>query len=138
MVINQEQKNAIKDLAEKYGLDMVLLFGSQATGETDAQSDIDIAYSSRAGLDLRGESAFIVDLMEVFKRQDIDLANLAQSSPLFKKRVADKSVVLYERTPSLFNEFYLYAARVYEDNKRLIDVRKSYIAYRLAAAARVH
>ena len=131
MVINDIQKNKIKELAEEYNIDMMLLFGSQTTGKTHSQSDVDIAYTSKIGLNLEGESRLIVALMEIFRRQDIDLVNLSKSSPLLKKQIVDTALVLYEKHSSLFNEFFLYATRVFVESKVLLDIRKHYIAHRL-------
>jgi len=48
MVMNLKiNKGKIKEIAQKYNLEMVLLFGSQVNGRTKPDSDIDIAYSAQ-------------------------------------------------------------------------------------------
>ena len=44
--INKLKSKAAK-LADKYGLDMILLFGSRADGTATKRSDVDIAYSKK-------------------------------------------------------------------------------------------
>ena len=40
------KKNEMAEIAEKYGLDFIVLFGSQATGRTHPKSDVDIGLHS--------------------------------------------------------------------------------------------
>ena len=54
-------KEKVKEIAQKYGLSFVALFGSQATGKTHQKSDIDIAYLSKNDLGLERESNLIFD-----------------------------------------------------------------------------
>ena len=102
-------KPKIAKLAEKYGLSLVLLFGSQATGKTHPRSDVDIAYLSEKPVDLMEESAISVALMDIFKTSFIDLVSLRNASPLLQKEIADNATVVYESKKSLFNEFIINA-----------------------------
>ncbi|RJQ31015.1 nucleotidyltransferase domain-containing protein [Candidatus Parcubacteria bacterium] len=44
--ITREKREKIKNMAEKYGLKLVLLFGSRVKGKVHEESDYDIAYLS--------------------------------------------------------------------------------------------
>ena len=71
-------KSQIKELAEKHGLSLVVLFGSQATGATHPKSDVDIAVLGSVNFD---RSKLLDDLGEIFQRDDIEIVNMAESSP---------------------------------------------------------
>ena len=72
----------IKELAGKYHLSLVLLFGSRATGKIHARSDFDVAYLSEKPLDLMDEARMLCDLMPIFRSDKIDLVNLKKAPPL--------------------------------------------------------
>ena len=46
MIDMDKIKPQIKELAEKYGLKLVMLFGSQASGKTHKESDVDFAFTA--------------------------------------------------------------------------------------------
>jgi uncharacterized protein len=122
----------IKQLAIKYDLSLVILFGSQATEETHKGSDVDIAYISDRALSLTEEGALIVDLMPVVRSHDVDLANIRNASPLLLYEIVRSGIVLYEKTPSSFLSLYTYAFRVYEETRPLFELRSEYLKNRAA------
>lgn len=124
-------KPKIGELAEKYGLSLVLLFGSQATGVTHAQSDTDIAYLSENPMDIMGESALSVALMEIFKTNFVDIVSLRNASPLLQKEITDSAIVAYESRKSLFNEFVINAIKKYFETKKLFKIRSEYLNYKI-------
>ncbi|MDE2188281.1 MAG: nucleotidyltransferase domain-containing protein [Patescibacteria group bacterium] len=124
MINTESIKPKIKELADKYGLSLVALFGSQASGKTHKESDVDIAYASFKPLDFIEKAKFNTDLTQIFKNDRIDIVDLRQSSPLLMRQATRKAIVLYENTPRLFDFFYAYALKLYEEAKPLFDLRK--------------
>ena len=98
-------KSKISGLAEKYNLNLVVLFGSQVTGKTHPQSDIDIAFSSERHLSLREIAEMESEMAKELQLKDIELIDLKMAPPLLLKQIAQKSILLYERniqrTPAL-------------------------------------
>jgi len=127
MSIAEESKAKIKDIALKYHLSLVLLFGSQATGKIHRGSDYDAAYLGEESLSLKEESNLIIDLMHIFGTEDVDLVALHNAAPLLAYEIAHSAQPLYERTPGLFTSFYLYALRQYEEAKPLFELRSVYL-----------
>ncbi|OHA23268.1 MAG: hypothetical protein A3G52_00680 [Candidatus Taylorbacteria bacterium RIFCSPLOWO2_12_FULL_43_20] len=123
MIITDDIKQRIADLAQKYGLDLVVLFGSQATGRTHPKSDVDIGYLSDQALDYQKEFAIQEDLFRLFRRTDVELVNLSRISPVMKKLVSDEGVVLYEREPGLFARFSMYAFKLFVETKKIRELR---------------
>lgn len=119
-------KNAIKHLAEKHGLTLVALFGSQATGKTHLGSDTDIAFFSEQPKNMRDIAEMQMEFTQALRIKDIELVDLAGKVPLFLKQVADQGVVLYEKDASVFDEFQIYAFKRYVEARPLFEMRRRF------------
>ena len=120
-------RQKIKAVAEKYDLEFVVLFGSQATGQTHPKSDVDLAYFPPRNLSFDQESKLYLDLVEAVRKNEIDLVNLKQASPLLLKQIVSKSSLLYEKQRGSFNEFILYVYRIYRETASLRRLEKEYV-----------
>ena len=118
-----EIKPKIEKLAEKYGLCLILLFGSRATGKTHVRSDFDIAYLSKMPLDLMDEARLICDLMPVFRADKVDLVNLKKAPPLLRKQIFDRHLVLFCADKAQYFAYQMYALRGYTEAKPLFELR---------------
>lgn len=117
------KKEELTKIAEKYGLNLLVLFGSQATGKTHPKSDVDIGYTANGQLELNTRFEIGKDISRVLERDDIELVDLQRISPLMKKIVADEGVLLYEREPGMFELFCIYAFKLYVETKPLRELR---------------
>lgn len=120
-------KPHIAKLAEKYGLTMVVLFGSQATGHTHKKSDVDVGYLASRDFDYAEQYAITEALMQLFRHPDVELVNLDKVSPELKKQVADHAIILFDKTGSLFDIFSIHANRLYMETKPLRVYREKYV-----------
>lgn len=114
-------KEKSREVALKYGLSFVALFGSQATGKKHQKSDIDIAYLSETDLNLEQESNLIFDLSVIFKNENIDLLNLKNAKPLLYYGVFKDCRVIFEKTPLMFQTLRTYAFKKYVETKTLYE-----------------
>ena len=105
-------KPKIAAIAEKYGLDMVVLFGSQATGKTHPKSDVDIAVISEKPFD---RFKILDDFWSLFKREDVQVVDLANASPTLMRAVVVDGKLLYEREQAMFLKWKYYAISVWMD-----------------------
>lgn len=126
-----EMRARVSAIAEKYRLSLVLLFGSQATGKTHKQSDVDIAYFAQELLFLAEESKLVIDLMQAFRTDAVDLVSLQNASPLLRYQIASSGKVIYELMPGLFTSFFIHALRQYEEAKPLFRLRSEYLDKRI-------
>jgi len=117
-------KPKIKGLAEEFNLSLVVLFGSQASGKTHSKSDIDFAFLSDRNMSLREIAQMQFDFCKKLKLQDLELVDLKKAPPLLLKQVAQKSILLYEKKPLVFNNFNIYAIKRFMEAKKLLDLRK--------------
>src|SRR3989344_3081843 len=85
------------ELASERGLVLGVLFGSQATGKTHAQSDIDIGFIAERRLCLREIAELQEELMTKTGYGNIELVDLKNAPPHHLKKIAEEGVLLYEQ-----------------------------------------
>lgn len=110
MLITDSQKKDIATLAQKYGLSLVVLFGSQVTGAVHSKSDVDIAV---LGTKKNDRIKLMNDFDEVFKRDDIEVVNMNEASPTMMRVLVEEGKSLYERMPDTFFNWKLYAIKMW-------------------------
>lgn len=117
MEIDREE---IKAVAEKYDLEFVVLFGSQATGQTHKKSDVDVAVISRSKPDW---SSLIGDFYSLFRREDVEAVNLAMASPTLWRAAARDGQLLYEKNEGFYRRWKIYAWKIWLETARLRQAR---------------
>ncbi len=123
-------REKLERISHCYGLDLVVVFGSQATGRAGPGSDVDVAVrvvhrdwdNPEVELDLIGE------LVDIFGgASDVDVAFLNGASPLLLFEVARTGRPVYQREPMTFFAFQSYAARRYYDHQKFLVWQSSYL-----------
>lgn len=133
-----EVRRRMARIAKRYGLDLIVLFGSQRKGGTTARSDVDVAvlWTTRPRPIVRKpwrpsllrEGALVNDLSDALTVGDnLDLAVLNDASPLLLWEVARHGLCLYEAAPGRFEEFWLYALHMWRENAHRYDARAAYL-----------
>lgn len=120
-------KEKASGLAEKYGLDLLLLFGSQVSGKTHKKSDYDLGFVSKQYKNLRELVKMEYEISEILKVGKIDLVDLKKASPILMKSVTDNSILLYQKEPTLYARFKIYALKLFIEARRLFDLREAVI-----------
>lgn len=124
MDISNVISDNIAKLAEQYGLRLVLLFGSQATGLTHPRSDIDIGVMSHAPIDVMGSRTQLeLDFQTIFGRADVEVVDLLTAPSLLQYEATQQGKVLYEIEPDVFNRFQIYAMKKYLETAPLRRIR---------------
>lgn len=131
MVITEQIKEKLAEVAREYGIALFVLFGSQARGDARKKSDVDLAYSSLKPLSLQKENEMAVELHKLFRTTHLDIVNLSAAPPLLLQRVTNGGVPLFEAKPSLFNELYLYANKVCREARPLFELRRRYVLHKV-------
>lgn len=128
---NNESK--LKKIAQKYGLELVLLFGSRVEKKfLHKESDFDIAYLAEKGLNLEEEMRLIHDLSVIFKSENIDLVNLRIAGPLLAHQIFKNHEILFCKNLIIYHIYRVYAERKYEEAKPLFRLQKELIKNFLA------
>ena len=102
----------IGDLANRYQLDLILMFGSRVIDNVHPESDIDIAVYGRQILSETEKIQLIYELCNIFHTDDIDLVDLRTASPFLKKEVLKNYKILLQRDAMLL--YQLELANIHE------------------------
>lgn len=114
-----KQCEAIRELAERYALDLVVLFGSQATGHSGKESDVDIAFLPSRPLTGHDDIRLNYECTILFQTDMVDTTNLQYASALLLQQVADQGKVLYDRTGTEMATLQAHAAQRYVEAEPL-------------------
>ena len=121
----EEIKGKLAPILEEDGLEIVLLFGSAASGRMHKKSDIDLAFLYKKPVNILSLTNRVIKLLHM---DSVDVVDLRHASPLLKYSVAKNGRLLYERGEGIFNGFYSLAFRRYLDTKKLRDAQRIGIA----------
>jgi len=115
----------LRNACTKYGIKMVLLYGSQAMGNSNEKSDVDL------GLLLKDDSYdfedIIKDLMKVFNGNIIDVAILNHGDPVLKFEIISNYKILFCEDDEIFLDFYLNTVKQYNDTKKFRILENVYL-----------
>jgi predicted nucleotidyltransferase len=116
MQLTARQAEDLATLATRFGLRLVVAFGSQVAGRSHPGSDLDIAVLSAPGRDVtfRDLADMTADLSRVFPGVDVDVSVISHADPLFLKKIFETGVLLYG-DPVEFRRYRVYAFRRYSE-----------------------
>jgi uncharacterized protein len=97
-------------------IDLVVIFGSVATGVSRAESDLDVAVRGGRQLDLVSVTNQMSQLLHT---DAIDVVDLRRASPLLMMEVVRGGTLLYERAAGIYADFCSLAHRRYVDTAKL-------------------
>jgi uncharacterized protein len=107
-------------------INLVILFGSAASGSTHAESDLDLAVAGKDPLDLVRFTNVITRLLHT---DAVDLVDLQHASPLLMMEVVRGGRLIYERVPGSYLAFCSLAHRRYVDTAKLRDAQREAIQH---------
>ena len=124
-------------LFRPYPVQLAYLFGSQATGGTHAESDVDIAVLLDASLTaderFTEQLALIGTLSDLFGTDHVDVVVLNEASPLLAYEVLRNGVLLYCPNDDTRVDFQVRALCAYEDTASLRNLLAEAMIERLKA-----
>jgi len=124
------------DIAKRFGIRLVLQFGSSVTGKTHPRSDVDIAILlDRPEISFREHADLLDDVQQLFPGREVDLALINHADPLFLKKITDECQILYGPVERL-QRLKIYAFKRYQDHRKYFDLERQYAARYLASAPR--
>jgi len=126
---------ALDRIAERYGIRLLLQFGSTVLGNVHARSDTDLAVLlERPPLTLEAHAGLLDDLQKLFPERKVDLAFLNHADPLFLQRVVERCRLLHG-DPAELRRLQLYAFKRYQDHRRFFELERRFVARVLAGPA---
>ena len=119
---------SLAEIFREFDLCLVILFGSQVTGKTHAESDIDLGVLRR-GEPWQGGQGYGGEFLQLYSRLSdhfpgirLDLVDLQRVPGLLKHIACERGQVLYECEPGVFARFRLQAWNQYQDER--IQIRR--------------
>jgi predicted nucleotidyltransferase len=110
-------------ISKKYGLDMIVLFGSQADGTATKKSDVDIAYAASEPLSFETQLSIGSELAPLFGTEAADVVHLNKTSPAFMYQIMKNAIPLSSSRPGIFQNFFSYAIKRLHENMFLYDLK---------------
>lgn len=118
----------IKEIAGKYGLDLVLLFGSQASGKTHFASDFDVAVLAKKPIPLEKELKIQYEFVKIFKTDNVDVVDVRTASPLLLYQIFCKPhKILFCDDLQIYFRYKIYAMKSYIEAKPLFILTEKHI-----------
>jgi len=129
-------REQLNEIAQQFGLDLIVLFGSHVKGRMVLGSDVDIAVRAvkRPWGDWNWEFEVADALSSALQGDggEVDVVFLNGAAPLLMFEVAQSGQVLFEKEWGTFSDFRSYAARVYYDNEPRFKRQAQYLKERFA------
>jgi len=119
-----EFQNALKAIAQKYDLRLVILFGSAARRGIEQANDIDLAVSGSPELYSTERFFRLSDELEALfepSRKEIDLVPIKTEDPVLLSQIAEDGQLLYEAFPDAFSRLKLFARFFRDDQARFFE-----------------
>ncbi len=117
----------IKSFCEENDIELLIIFGSQASGKITPVSDIDVAVKLAKGVEA-SKLELIYQLDSLLNGKDIDLVILTDNTdPLLLYEIFSNGKLLYEKSPGIFDAGRLRAWKLYIDTEKLRMVQKKYL-----------
>ncbi len=127
METSTPSQRELEPLAHKYGIRLLLLFGSTISGHLHPNSDIDLGLLFRdTPPDFRTRCSLHQDLQRHFPEREVDLAVLNHADPLFLKKVTENCRLLYGN-PTEFYSLRMFAFRRYQDHRPFLAMEHRFI-----------
>jgi len=114
----------LKGLADKYHLELILVFGSQAQGSVHTESDVDIAVYGKHVFSEKEKINLTYELGNILQTEKIDLVDIKTASPLLKKKIFENYTVLHQKDPFLLYQLELASLYEYKESEVLYEIRR--------------
>jgi predicted nucleotidyltransferase len=98
----------IEIIALKFGIQILVYFGSYQTEYYHQESDIDLAFLAKTPLKSEHKLQLLEELILFHRKSEIDLVDLRTAEPLLRYEIAKNGRILYEREPGLFERYRLF------------------------------
>lgn len=133
-IVTRLQTNEVADLLKQHDVVLAYLYGSQARGEAGVLSDVDVAVLFAPELSKQTRFWQLLnlsnDLGTLLQRDDVQVVDLAEATPLLRHRVYYDGHLLYCPDDAVRVKFTTDTMRDYEDTRPIRRINKKYtLAY---------
>ncbi len=120
----QFNKKKLQELCEKFGLSLVILFGSNAKKKgIKPESDVDIGIQVKdKDTIVKKDLALLSAFTEAFEHNKIDLTYLNYADPLLLYEIVKDGILIYQDKKGRFAEFKIKALKRHFDAKKFYEL----------------
>lgn len=112
-------------LAQKYSLDIFILFGSRAKGTAKISSDYDLAYSKKKPFNIKEKIMFTQEVSLILDNHKFDLIIIDESTPLIlKMQIFKEGICIYSKNNKQYQYLKEHTYFDYVDSKTLLEPTK--------------
>jgi len=129
-VVKTLSQAQLESIAKRHDLRLIVLFGSQVSGRTHPESDVDVAVLTRRPISDSKRLALWRDLGDVLGAE-VDLTFLDRVGPVLQNRIAREGKLLYEAGRYEWETYRSYLLRRYWDSAKFIEATERYVARRV-------
>ena len=94
--IKEQLNNHLTEFVEEFGISLIYIFGSIARNKQREDSDIDIAIYLNRMVDAYTKLSIFGRLVDIFKREDIDLVILNDANEILRFQVIKYGINIYK------------------------------------------
>lgn len=127
MDISEKQKQKILELAQKFDLRLILLFGSRASGHATKESDTDLAFFSLKNLSFEDEILINTEFCNILQTDRVDTVNLKTAHPLLLNQILTNNKIIYEESSVYYSTFEVLTLQKYKEAEPLFEIRDEYL-----------
>jgi predicted nucleotidyltransferase len=126
------EPDKIKHWCQARGIDLCILFGSQATGKARTNSDVDIALFSQTNPALPQKLLRLYGETEDLFGYEVDLVIIERDTdPVLRLEIFQHGKPLYESQTGLFIQQRILAVKIFDDTEPLRRWRRRVLAQRI-------
>lgn len=111
-------KKIICLISDRNDIKFAFIFGSFASKQMTPSSDLDIAIFFYNTLDFN-EINELKEKLAGALRKEVDIVVLNSASPIIKMQVLKKGILIINRDPKTYNEFFMKTMNEYDDLKSI-------------------
>jgi len=120
----QFNKKRLQEVCEKFGISLVILFGSNAKKKgIKPESDVDIGIQVRdTDIIVKKDLSLLRAFTEAFAHSKIDLTYLNYADPLLLYEIIKDGILMYQDKRGRFAEFKINALKKHFDAKKFYEL----------------
>ncbi len=133
-MLQEKSKKMIKKLAKKYGIKLIMLFGSALKDKKlRFKNDIDLAILADREFYENKYSKFRFELQEVadLEKKEIDTVPISAENPILLYDIFQEGEPIYYRSEEEYANTRSWARWSYEDNSRFFGNREELLIKRI-------
>ncbi len=128
-LVSLPSKEVLKPIAYKFGIRLIVVFGSVVRGTTNAESDIDLGVLTNRPLTFNQRLKLWETLSPLFN-VEVDLVVLNHANPVLAFEAASTGDLLFENKSNTWDNWKSFSFRQYWDTEKFRNDLRKFITRR--------